>query len=47
MEGFDLLTVADEKIVGNQAYLNGAEMARQLGALPPRARCRRRRCSAH
>lgn len=35
MEGFDLLTVADEKITGNQAYLNGAEMARQLGALPP------------
>jgi predicted ester cyclase len=35
IEGFDLLTVEDDKIVSNEAYLNGAEMARQLGALPP------------
>lgn len=35
MEGFDLLTVDDELIVENLAYLNGAELARQLGALPP------------
>jgi predicted ester cyclase len=35
MEGFDLLTVEDELIVENLAYLNGAELARQLGALPP------------
>jgi len=35
LEGFDLLTVADGRITGNQAYLNGADLARQLGALPP------------
>lgn len=35
MEGFDLLTITGDRITGNQAYLNGAEMARQLGALPP------------
>jgi predicted ester cyclase len=35
VEGFDLLTVEDDKIVSNEAYMNAAEMARQLGALPP------------
>jgi steroid delta-isomerase-like uncharacterized protein len=35
VEGFDLLTVEDGRIVSNEAYMNGAEMARQLGALPP------------
>ena len=35
LEGIDLVTVADGKITGNQAYLNGADLARQLGALPP------------
>ena len=35
IEGMDLLTVADGRITGNQAYLNGADLARQLGALPP------------
>jgi steroid delta-isomerase-like uncharacterized protein len=35
VEGFDLLTVEDGKIVSNEAYMNAAEMARQLGALPP------------
>ncbi len=35
MEGCDVLTVRDGKVVRNDAYLNGAEMARQLGALPP------------
>jgi steroid delta-isomerase-like uncharacterized protein len=33
--GCDVLTVRDGKIARNDAYLNGAEMARQLGALPP------------
>jgi steroid delta-isomerase-like uncharacterized protein len=35
MEGCDVLTVRDGKLVSNYAYMNGAEMARQLGALPP------------
>jgi predicted ester cyclase len=35
LEGLDLLTIKDGKIVENQAYTNGMEMARQLGAMPP------------
>jgi predicted ester cyclase len=35
LEGFDLVTVGGGRITGNQAYLNGADLARQLGALPP------------
>lgn len=35
IEGLDLFTVEDERIVDNVAYMNGAELARQLGALPP------------
>lgn len=35
VQGCDVLTVRDGKIVRNDAYMNGAEMARQLGALPP------------
>lgn len=31
----DVLTVRDGRIIENFGYLNGAEMARQLGALPP------------
>ena len=34
LEGLDLLTVSDGLIVANQAYTNGMELARQLGALP-------------
>jgi steroid delta-isomerase-like uncharacterized protein len=33
--GCDLLTVRDGRIQRNEAYMNGAQMARQLGALPP------------
>jgi predicted ester cyclase len=33
--GCDVLTVRDGKIVHNDAYLNGMELARQLGLLPP------------
>ena len=33
--GFDLLTIRDGKIQHNDAYMNGAQMAQQLGALPP------------
>jgi len=32
--GCDLLTVRDGKIHRNEAYMNGAQMAQQLGALP-------------
>jgi len=35
LQGCDVLTVQDGRIVRNDAYMNGAEMARQLGALPP------------
>ena len=33
--GCDITEVRDGQIVSNTAYLNGAEMARQLGVLPP------------
>ncbi|HEX5929622.1 MAG TPA: nuclear transport factor 2 family protein [Solirubrobacterales bacterium] len=33
--GCDVLSVRGGKVVHNDAYMNGAEMARQLGALPP------------
>lgn len=35
LTGFDLLTIRDGKIHRNDAYMNGAQMAQQLGALPP------------
>jgi predicted ester cyclase len=35
MEGCDMLRVEDGKIVENNAYTNGAEIAQQLGLLPP------------
>jgi len=35
VQGCDVLTVREGRIVRNDAYMNGAEMARQLGALPP------------
>jgi steroid delta-isomerase-like uncharacterized protein len=34
LRGLDLLTVEDGKIVSNDAYTNGMEFARQVGALP-------------
>jgi predicted ester cyclase len=36
LEGCDLLTVADGKIVSNQAYTNEMELARQIGTMPPK-----------
>ena len=33
--GCDMLTVRDGRIVHNDAYMNGMQMARQLGVLPP------------
>jgi predicted ester cyclase len=35
MVGIDLLTIEDGKLVDNQAYTNGMELARQIGAMPP------------
>ena len=35
IEGCDMLTVRDGLIRDNHAYMNGADVARQLGALPP------------
>ncbi len=35
VRGCDVLTVRDGRIQHNDAYMNGAEMMRQLGALPP------------
>src|SRR6478609_10483321 len=35
VQGCDVLTIRDGRIHRNDAYMNGAEMARQLGALPP------------
>ncbi len=35
LTGCDLLTIRDGKIQRNDAYMNGAQMAQQLGALPP------------
>jgi glyoxylase-like metal-dependent hydrolase (beta-lactamase superfamily II)/predicted ester cyclase len=36
LEGCDLVQVADGLVVGNDAYVDGMTIARQLGALPPR-----------
>jgi steroid delta-isomerase-like uncharacterized protein len=35
LEGLDLLTIEDGKIVENRAFTNAMEMARQMGAMPP------------
>jgi predicted ester cyclase len=35
VQGCDVLTVREGRIHRNDAYLNGAEMMRQLGAMPP------------
>ena len=35
IRGCDVLTVREGRIQRNDAYLNGTELARQLGALPP------------
>ena len=34
LEGCDVLTISEDLIRGNDAYLNGADLARQLGVLP-------------
>ena len=35
VQGCDVVTIRDGKLVDNQAYTSGTEIARQLGALPP------------
>jgi steroid delta-isomerase-like uncharacterized protein len=35
IQGCDVLSIRDGRIHRNDAYLNGAQLARQLGALPP------------
>ncbi len=35
IEGCDVLTVADDLITGNEAFIDTADIARQLGFLPP------------
>ena len=35
LTGCDLLTIREGRIQRNDAYMNGAQMAQQLGALPP------------
>jgi hypothetical protein len=35
VQGCDVLTVREGRIQHNDAYMNGAEMMRQLGVLPP------------
>jgi steroid delta-isomerase-like uncharacterized protein len=35
VQGCDVLTIREGRIQHNDAYMNGAEMMRQLGALPP------------
>ena len=35
VRGCDVVTIRDGRLVDNQAYTDGAEIARQLGALPP------------
>src|SRR4051794_15757728 len=35
LEGMDMVTVEDGLLIGNEAYMDGMTMGRQLGALPP------------
>ena len=35
VEGCDVVTVVDDEIIGNEAYLDTGDLARQLGLLPP------------
>lgn len=46
VEGCDVVQVADGLIVGNEAYVDGMTIARQLGALPPRDSGAERRLTA-
>jgi predicted ester cyclase len=44
--GIDLVTVRNGRLQRNEAYMNGAQMARQLGALPPQGSLQERAMTA-
>ena len=44
--GCDMLTIRDGKIQRNEAYMNGMEMAQQLGLLPPQGSAAERAMTA-
>lgn len=46
LEGADVLTVEDGKIVSNHAYTNGMVFAQQIGALPPAGSAQERAMAA-
>jgi predicted ester cyclase len=46
LEGADVLTVEDGKIVSNHAYTNGVVFAQQVGALPPSGSAQERAMAA-
>lgn len=46
VRGCDVITVRDGKLVDNQAYTSGTEIARQLGALPPQGSAAERAMTA-
>jgi predicted ester cyclase len=46
VKGCDIVTVRDGRMVDNQAYTSGTEIARQLGALPPQGSAAERAMTA-
>ncbi|HSS59598.1 MAG TPA: ester cyclase, partial [Solirubrobacteraceae bacterium] len=46
VQGMDMLRIRDGRIARNDAYMNGAELARQLGALPPQGSATEARMAA-
>jgi hypothetical protein len=46
LQGCDVLTVRNGRIHRNDAYMNAADMARQLGALPPQGSAGERAATA-
>jgi predicted ester cyclase len=46
VQGCDVVTIRDGRMVDNQAYTSGTEIARQLGALPPQGSAAERAMTA-
>jgi predicted ester cyclase len=46
VQGCDVVTIRDGRLVDNQAYTSGTEIARQLGALPPQGSAAERAMTA-
>ena len=46
VQGCDIVTIRDGRMVDNQAYTSGTEIARQLGALPPQGSAAERAMTA-